>query len=164
MVKIILFLLILIGIGISISLFSTTQTSIVTQKTADFLPIEMQVGIFEDSHCGVVIHDLTDAAQVIFPDQAVFFFHDHGGMAEWLHKQQNKHQALIWVHTRDTLRLIKAQDAFFSTDDSTIMGSGYGAYEHNAPGRIRFDELLERIATKPTARKMSHRHHSKETQ
>lgn len=156
MIKIIIFLFILIGIGISISLFNTTQTSIVTQKTADFLPIEMQAGIFEDSHCGLIIYDLTDAAQVIFPDQAVFFFHDHGGMAEWLHRQSNKNQALVWVRTRDTKRLIKAQDAFFSTDDSTIMGSGYGAYENNAHGRIRFDELLDQVATKSTTTQHHH--------
>ena len=73
MVKIILFLLILIGIGISVSLLGTAQTSVVTQKTADYAPIDMQAGVFEDSHCGMLIHDLTDAAQVIFPDQAVFF-------------------------------------------------------------------------------------------
>ena len=159
MVKIILFLLILIGIGISVSLLGTAQTSVVTQKTAGYAPIDMQAGVFEDSHCGMLIHDLTDAAQVIFPDQAVFFFHDHGGMAEWLHKQHNKHQALVWVRTRDTLRLVKAQDAFFSTDDSTVMGSGYGAYENSAPGRIRFDELLEQVAAKPAAQGMQHHHH-----
>ena len=124
-----LFVSIIVGIFITLD---SKQNMIVIQKgNVKKLPIKMQINKYQDSDCGMVIEDLAYASQVIAPDGRTWFFHDHGGFVHWLSSKKFKNEATIWVMSRDTHRWIDGKKAFYSRDDITPMGYGFGAYEFN---------------------------------
>ena len=47
----------------------------------------MVLGKYQDSDCGMIINDLTYASQVSSDGKKTWFFHDHGGMANWLNQK-----------------------------------------------------------------------------
>jgi hypothetical protein len=93
----------------------------------------------------MVIDDLSYASEVVAPDGKTWFFHDHGGFVHWLSDKKFKDEAVIWAMSRDTKRFIDARKAFYSLTDTTPMGYGFGAYEHNASGRIDFKTMSLRM-------------------
>ena len=134
------------------SLAASTKVVVVKEGNIAQLPIEMQVGLFQDSDCGMVIDDLKDASQVIIKNGKSWFFHDHGGMAKWLEDKEFKESAKIWVMSRDTKRWIDAREAHYSLKDETAMGYGFGAYEKNSQGYVNFDTMRLRMLRGETLR------------
>lgn len=123
------------------SLASSKKMVVVKDGNINQTPIEMKVGVYQDSDCGMVIDDLKDVSQVIIKSGKSWFFHDHGGMAKWLEEKEFKENAKIWVMSRDTKRWIDAREAFYSLKDETPMGYGFGAYEKNGNGYVDFDTM-----------------------
>lgn len=116
------------------------------------LPIQMEVGRFQDSDCGMVIDTLEDASQVISNSGKSWFFHDHGGMIKWIETKEFKESAKIWVMSRDTKEWIDGREAFYSVDDETPMGYGFGAYKKKSDGRIDFATMRLRVLRGETLR------------
>ena len=135
-----------------LSLSSSKKTVVVKDGNIKRLPIEMQKGIYQDSDCGMVIDDLTDASQVIAKDGKSWFFHDHGGFVKWLEDKEFKNEVKIWVKSRDTNRWIDARAAFYSLKDKTAMGYGFGAYEKKEDGYVDFDTMRLRMLRGETLR------------
>lgn len=139
-------------VAVFVSLASTKKIIVVNDGNINQLPIEMKVGIFQDSDCGMVINNLNDASQVIIKSGKSWFFHDHGGMIKWLEDKEFRESAKIWVMSRDTKRWIDARGAFYSLRDETPMGYGFGAYEKNSDGYVDFDAMRLRMLRGETLR------------
>lgn len=144
--------LILIVAMLFISLASAKKTIVVKEGNIEQLPIEMQVGLYQDSDCKMVIDNLTDASQVIIKSGKSWFFHDHGGMTKWLEDKEFRDSAKIWVMSRDTKKWIEAKEAFYSLVDKTPMGYGFGAYEKNNQEYVNFDTMRLRMLRGETLR------------
>lgn len=133
-------------------LASTKKMIVVKDGNINQLPTEMESGIYQDSDCGMVIDDLSDASQVISKSGKSWFFHDHGGMIKWLEEKEFRNSAKIWVMSRDTKRWIDAKEAFYSLKDKTAMGYGFGAYEKNGDGYVDFETMRLRMLRGETLR------------
>ena len=91
-------------VTIFVSLGASKKTIVVKEGNIEQLPVEMQVGLYQDSDCKMVINNLIDASQVIIKSGKSWFFHDHGGMTKWLDDKEFRDSAKIWVMSRDTKR------------------------------------------------------------
>jgi len=146
MKKLLPIITILTIIAIIVTLFlsiSTTQNmTVIYTGNNEKKPIDIVVGKYQDSDCGMVIDDLTYASQVVAPSGKTWFFHDHGGMANWLKNKSFKDQAIIWVMTKDTKHYIDGRKAWYSRTDDTPMHYGFGAYEHKQTDFIDFNTMF----------------------
>jgi nitrous oxide reductase accessory protein NosL len=124
-----------------LSLASKQNMIVIQEGNLAQLPLEMQLNKYQDSDCGMVIEDLTYASQVVAKSGKTWFFHDHGGFVHWLEDKKFKDEAKIWVMSRDTRRWIDAQEAFYSLNEITPMGYGFGAYETQQEGFVDFDVM-----------------------
>jgi len=138
-------LIILAIIAVIVTLFLTLASSkqmiVIKEGNLQRLPLKMELKKYQDSYCGMVIDELAYASQVVAKDGKTWFFHDHGDFVLWLEDKPFKDDVVIWVMSRDTHRWIDAKKAFYSLDEKTPMGYGFGAYEKNADGRIDFDTM-----------------------
>ena len=137
--------LVAIIVTLFLSLASTKKMIVVQEGNLNQIPIEMEVGKFQDSDCGMIINDLTDLSQVIIKSGKSWFFHDHGGLVKWLEDKEFKESAVIWVMSRDTKRYIQARKAYYSLRDTTAMGNGFGAYENKKDLYVDFDTMRLRM-------------------
>jgi hypothetical protein len=128
-----------------LSLSSTKKMIVILEGNLNQTPLEMKAGLFQDSDCGMIINDLTDISQVIVKSGKSWFFHDHGGLIKWLEDKEFRESAKIWVMSRDTKKWIDARAAFYSLNDKTAMGYGFGAYEKILKGHVDFDTMRIRI-------------------
>ncbi len=149
MKKILPFLTLIIIIAIIIIIFlsmsNTKQMVVLKEGNTTQTPLEIVLGKYQDSDCGMTIEDMTYVSQVVSSDGKTWFFHDHGGMANWLKDKSFKDNAKIWVMSKDSKKYIDARTAWFSRIDSTPMGYGFGAYEIKQDGFISFDEMLLKV-------------------
>lgn len=134
-------LIIAVIIGVFLSLGASGQMVVVKEGNLKRLPLDIQVGHYQDSDCGMVIDDLSFVSQVVSPKGKTYFFHDHGGMAKWIKDKDFAKDAKIWVMSLDTKKYIDAKEAYYSLNDETPMGYGFGAYENKQNGFIDFDEM-----------------------
>lgn len=139
------FLIVLIIVSIIVALFlslaSSKQMVVVKEGNLKKLPIEMELNKYQDSDCGMVITDLDYASEVIAPNGKTWFFHDHGGFVNWLKDKDFKDEAIIWVMSRDTKKWIDGRKAYYSLNEITPMGYGFGAYENKQDGFVDFKEM-----------------------
>ena len=149
MKKILPFLTLIIIIAIIIIIFlsmsNTKQMVVLKEGNTTQTPLEIVLGKYQDSDCGMTIEDMTYVSQVVSNDGKTWFFHDHGGMANWLKDKSFKDNAKIWVKSKDSKKYINARTAWFSRTDTTPMGYGFGAYEIKQDGFISFDEMLLKV-------------------
>ena len=138
---IIISVLVLIIVTLFLSLGKVQNMIVIKEGNLKKLPLEMQLNKYQDSDCGMVIVDLAYASQVVAPDGKTWFFHDHGGFIHWLEDKKFKDNATIWVMSKDTKKWIDGRRAFYSLNDITPMGYGFGAYEHEKDGLVSFDEM-----------------------
>ncbi|QOY53755.1 hypothetical protein HUE87_07545 [Candidatus Sulfurimonas marisnigri] len=137
--------LVLMIVTLFLSLASTNKMIVIKEGNTNQAPIEMKVGVFQDSDCGMVINDLRDASQVVSKSAKSWFFHDHGGMIKWIEDKEFKSDAKIWVMSRDTKEWIDARSAFYSLTDDTPMGYGFGAYEFKKDLHVDFATMRLRM-------------------
>lgn len=124
-----------------ISMSKAQKMVVVQSGNVQAKPLEIKLGHFQDSDCGMVIESLTYTSQVINKEGKTWFFHDHGGMAKWLDTKSFKEDAVIWVWAKDTQQWIDGKKAWYSRSDKTPMNYGFGAYEVHHDGFIDFEEM-----------------------
>jgi nitrous oxide reductase accessory protein NosL len=144
--------IVLIIVLLFVSLASSQKMVVIKEGNVEKKPLPMEVNKCQDSFCGMVITELTYASQVIAPDGKTWFFHDHGDFVEWLKEKPFAKDAVIWVMSRDTNRWIDAKKAWYSVDENTPMGYGFGAYEKPASNRIDFETMRLRVLRGETMR------------
>ncbi|MDT8339749.1 MAG: hypothetical protein RQ763_11200 [Sulfurimonas sp.] len=138
-------ILVMLIVIIFFSLGVSKKMVVVKDGNIKQIPIEMQVGVYQDADCGMVIDELKDASQVIIKSGKSWFFHDHGGFVKWLEDKEFRDSAKIWVMSRDTKRWVDAREAFYSLRDTTPMGYGFAAYEKIEESFIDFDTMRLRV-------------------
>ncbi len=138
-------ILIVIIVGVFLSLAKVQHMVVIQKGNTQKLPIKMKLHKYQDSDCGMVIDDLTYASQVIAPDGRTWFFHDHGDFIHWLSDKPFEKSAVIWVMSRDTHKWIDGRKAFYTLNELTPMGYGFGAYEHKKAGMVDFETMRLRM-------------------
>ena len=137
---------IILIISMIIIIFLTMSTSqnmtVVYRGNYDKKAIPIVLGKFQDSDCGMVIEDISYASQVVAPSGKTWFFHDHGGMVNWLKSKSFKDDAIIWSMTKDTKKWINAKKLWYSRTDITPMEYGFGAYEKKQNNFINFNTMF----------------------
>ena len=108
-------------------------------------PIDIVIGHYQDSDCGMPLEDINYASQVISPSGKTWFFHDHGGMAHWLEDKDFKNKVKIFVWAKDTKKWIDGKKAYYTTTENTPMKHGFGAYKYKKDGMITFMQMYERV-------------------
>ncbi len=156
------FIIVAVIIAIVVALFlslAQNKQMIVTLENPNKKPILLEKGKYQDAFCGMVIEDLDYASQVIRDDGKSWFFHDHGDFVEWLKDKPFQNRVMIWVHTKDTNRWIDATKAYYTDDEKTPMGYGFGAYEHKKPGMIDYETMRLRTLHGETLNNPKYRQH-----
>ncbi|MBI3873727.1 MAG: hypothetical protein HY307_01735 [Arcobacter sp.] len=133
---------ILIILVVFVMMAKNQNMIVVKDGNANKTPYELVGGKYQDSDCGMVINDMKFVSQVVSNDGKTWFFHDHGGMANWLKNKPLKTTATIWVMSLDTKIYIDGRKAWYSRIDTTPMGYGFGAYENKKDGLIDFEEMF----------------------
>lgn len=108
-------------------------------------PVEVVLGRYQDTQCGMPLEQLQDAAQAVAPDGRTWFFDDVGCLALWLEKNKRAGELVLWVHARDTETWIDARTAWYSRNDSTPMLYGFAAYAVRREGLVDFTEMRNRM-------------------
>lgn len=126
---------------IFLSMSNSKQMVVLKEGNTTQTPLEIILEKYQDSDCGMIIDSLEYASQVVASDGKTWFFHDHGGMANWLKDKSFKDSAKIWVMSKDTKKYIDGRTAWYSKTDATPMRYGFGAYEMKQDGFITFDEM-----------------------
>lgn len=112
-----------------------------TQKKA----LDIELHKYQDSDCGMVIDTLEYASQVVAPNGKTWFFHDHGGFVQWLEDKEFRDEAVIWVMSKDTKQWIDGKEAYYSLNEITPMGYGFGAYEKRQEYFVDFETMRLRM-------------------
>jgi len=134
------------------SLVKKNQVVIVKDGNLEQKPLQIVLGKYQDSDCGMIIESLKYAGEFVTKDGRTRFFHDIGGLAHYLLDKPYKDSAKIWVYSKDTNKWIDGREAWYSIDAKTPMMYGFGAYEKKKDGYIRFEELILRVARGETLR------------
>lgn len=154
MKKLLPFLTIIIIIAIIVTIFlsmsNSKQMVVLKEGNKTQEPLEIILGKFQDSDCGMIITDMTYASQVVAPDGKTWFFHDHGGMANWLKDKEFKNSAKIWVMSKDSKKYIDGRTAWYSRTENTPMRYGFGAYEQKQDSFITFDDMSLKVLRNET--------------
>ena len=139
LIPIILIVSVIVALFLSLS---TKQNMVVLYKgNIEKKPIDIVVGKFQDSDCGMVINELTYASQVVAPNGNTWFFHDHGAMVHWLANKPFKDKAILWSYTKDTNKWLPSKSLRYSRTDNTPMGYGFGAYEKKQKDFVDFNTM-----------------------
>lgn len=147
-----LIIIIAIIIIIFLSMSNAKQMVVLKEGNTSLTPLEIILGKYQDSDCGMVIDKMDYVSQVISSDGKTWFFHDHGGMVNWLKDKTFKDDTKIWVMTKDTKQYINARTAWYSRTDNTPMRYGFGAYEVKQDGFITFEEMSLKVLRNETLR------------
>jgi hypothetical protein len=135
-------IIIAIIITLFISMSATQNMTVVYTGNTEKKPIKIELGKFQDSDCGMVIDDITYASQVVAPNGKTWFFHDHGGMVNWIKNKEFKDSCVIWVMSKDTKKWIDGRTAWYSRTDTTPMLYGFGAYEIKTEKLIDYESMF----------------------
>ena len=137
---------------IFLSMSNAKQMVVLKEGNTALTPLEIILGRYQDSDCGMVIDKMDYVSQVISNDGKTWFFHDHGGMVNWLRTKSFKDDAKIWVMSKDTKQYINGRTAWYSRTDNTPMKYGFGAYEVKQDGFITFEEMSLKVLRNETLR------------
>jgi hypothetical protein len=142
-VKKLVTLLLLVGIIVTMLLSLADYEKLVTVKEGNIekKPLDIAISKTQDADCGMIIESLKFSSQVVAPDGKTWFFHDIGGMVNWMKDKSFKDDLVIWVYSMDTNRWCDGYKAYYSTTDTTPMNNGFGAYEQYKDGLISFDDM-----------------------
>ncbi|MBL7026649.1 MAG: hypothetical protein ISR87_14495 [Candidatus Marinimicrobia bacterium] len=138
---------ILTFIVLIVTLFSllgkSQQLTVVYEGNSNRDSVKMVSGKFQCSECGMLIHNLNFASQVVAPGGKTWFFDDHGCMAAWLSARPFKDEAIIWVKDLPSGEWIDGKLAWYSRTDQTPMSYGFGAYRVHGEGLIAFSAMQQ---------------------
>ncbi|ANE32662.1 Uncharacterised protein [Campylobacter hyointestinalis] len=107
-------------------------------------PLEIVLGKYLCKESNTLITDLYNTAQAVMPNGDTYFFNDIANVFIWLMRQENRDDIVVWVYSQDTQKYILAKSAWYSRDEITPMGYGFGAYEFHLYGKSDhyYDEIL----------------------
>ena len=91
---------------IFLSMSNSKQMVVLKEGNTTQTPLEIILEKYQDSDCGMIIDSLEYASQVVASDGKTWFFHDHGGMANWLKDKSFKDSAKIWVMSKDKKNIL----------------------------------------------------------
>jgi len=128
---------------IVVSVAKEQKNVVVVSGNSERKPLEIVLGKYQDSDCGMLIDTIEYASQVVAPNGKTWFFHDHGGMANWLSQRDFKTEAVIWVMSKDTKDWIDGRTAWYSRTDTTPMLYGFGAYAQKQEGFVDFETMTQ---------------------
>ena len=133
----------IIALIVTLFLSLATKQQMVTLMTGNVekKPLTIILNHYQDSECGMVIDSLEYVSQVIAPNGNTWFFHDHGGMVDWLDRKSFKDEAILWIYAKDTKKWINGYKAWYSRDEKTPMLYGFGAYENKREKLIDFKTM-----------------------
>lgn len=110
------------------------------------IPMEVKDNSVQCPQCHMYIVGKKDTAQVISKEGKTYFFDDIGCAILWSRDTKVALESVVfWVYTKDSLKWINANDAFYSVIDETPMHYGFGSYEKEEKGMISFDEMRLRM-------------------
>lgn len=136
-----IFSIISIIVIVFLSLSNAQRMVVVQEGNIEQKPLDLSQNHYQDSDCGMIINNKKYASQVIDKNGKTWFFHDHGGMVNWLSKTKIKDDAVIWVWGIDTNSWIDGRKAWYSRNEKTPMNNGFGAYKENKDGLVSFEEM-----------------------
>jgi len=128
-------------VGVFLTLGMSGKMVVVKENNLKKIPLEVKLGHYQDSDCGMIIDDMSFVSQVVSSKGKTYFFHDHGGMAKWIKDKSFSSNAQIWVMSLDSKKYIDGRKAFYSLNDETPMGYGFGAYEFKQKGFVDFNTM-----------------------
>lgn len=137
--------LVVIIVVIVISRAQQQQMVTVVEGNTEQKVLEIRLGHYQDTQCGMPVEHLKDSAQLSMPDGKTWFFDDVGCLVNWISGKPVTEQARMWVYTRDTGRWIEAASAWYSLTDTTPMQYGFGAYETQQQGFVDFETVKLRM-------------------
>ncbi len=106
------------------------------------VPLEFKDNTIQCPQCHMYLVGKKHTAQIITTDLKTHFFDDIGCAIIWMKEQKIEPKSItMWVFSNDTHRYIDAFKAFYSTQDTTPMQYGFGAYEEYKESYIAFDEM-----------------------
>lgn len=141
----IIVLLVAFIIVLFLSLGKAQKMVVIQEGNMQKVPLAIALHKYQDSDCGMVIETLEYASQVVAPNGKTWFFHDHGGFVQWLEDKEFRDEAVIWVMSKDSKKWIDAREAYYSLNDKTPMGYGFGAYEKEQEGFVSFETMRLRM-------------------
>jgi nitrous oxide reductase accessory protein NosL len=141
----IVLVLVVIIVTLFLSLAKVQNMIVIKEGNLKQLPLKIELNKYQDSFCGMVITELTYASEVVAPDGKTWFFHDHGDFVQWLRDKSFKKSAKIWVMSRDTHKWIDGRKAYYSLNEHTPMGYGFGSYEKKQDGFVNFDTMRLKV-------------------
>ena len=112
------------------------------------LPVDIKAHHTQDAFCKMTIQDQKYASEVISNDGIVWFFDDIGCMIKWLHDKRFDKAPSLWIYALDTKEWIDATKAWYSQNEKTPMGYGFGAYAKKGANLISFEEVRKKVLTK----------------
>ncbi len=107
--------------------------------------LEIILGKYQDSDCGMIINSLDFSSQIVEKNGDTRFFHDIGGMANFLKDKTFKNTVKIWVYAKDIKKYIDGKKAWYSTNEKTPMYFGFGAYKNKKDGFITYEEMTLKV-------------------
>ncbi|MFT7860211.1 MAG: hypothetical protein ABXS93_04665 [Sulfurimonas sp.] len=137
----IVLLFVVVIVFVFLSLGKTQHMVVIKEGNLKQIPLKIELHKYQDSYCGMVIDELDYASQVVAKDGKTWFFHDHGDFVLWLEDKEFKDDVKIWVMSRDTNTWVDAKYAYYSRDEITPMGFGFGAYEKKQEGLIDYEQM-----------------------
>ncbi|QOP41542.1 hypothetical protein [Sulfurimonas marina] len=132
---------VIVIVSIFLSLGKTQHMVVIKEGNLKQLPLKIELHKYQDSYCGMIIDELSYASQVVAKDGKTWFFHDHGDFVLWLENKPFKDEVKIWVMSRDTNKWIDAKEAYYSRNEITPMGFGFGAYEQKKEHLVTYGEM-----------------------
>ncbi|MDY0121573.1 MAG: hypothetical protein RBR54_06490 [Sulfurimonas sp.] len=141
----IIFALVAFIVVLFLSLGKSQKMIVIQEGNTEKKALDVELHKYQDSDCGMVIDTLEYASQVVAPSGKTWFFHDHGGFVQWLEEKPFRDEAVIWVMSRDTKKWIDGKKAYYSLNEITPMGYGFGAYENPQEGFVAFDVMRLRM-------------------
>ena len=142
--SIVVIIIVIIAIVFS-SMVKSDEMVVIKEGNFDKKPLPIVLGKYQDSDCGMVIESLEFASEIVTDDGKTRFFHDIGGMGNYLKDKSYKDSVTIWVYTKDTKEWIDGRVAFYSTNEITPMSYGFGAYKQKKDGYISYDDMFLKI-------------------
>lgn len=130
---------------IFISFVKQEHIVVIKEGNHEHKALPITLGKYQDSDCGMIVESLEFACQFSTPDGKTRFFHDIGGMANYLKSKSYKDDIVAWVYTKDTQQWIDAKSAFYTTNEVTPMSYGFGAYEKAQEKSIDYAEMFLRV-------------------
>jgi hypothetical protein len=139
----ILFIIIIAILGYS--LMQKNNPIEVVRGNLSYKPIPFTLEKTDDTICKMLIRSYKGSSQAIKENGDTYFFNDIGCMMIWLKEQPHRDKIKLWVYTSDTNRWLDAKLAHYTTQDRTVIGYGFSAYEEKLDKSISFDKMRERM-------------------